>query len=93
MFKALKEKLFSARKKLEHTLEEAPSEQVQTIPDSGGPDDSPAPKPADIPADQQKKAAPRLTDRIVSFVRDREFIISEKDVSDILDELRWAFGK
>jgi len=88
MFKALKEKLFSARKKLEKTIEETAPEPSNTpepvskaLPHSEPvPEKSPALEP-------EKKTPAGFTEKIVSFVRDREFIISEKDISDILDEL------
>jgi len=79
MFKALKEKLFSARKKLEHSLEEAspvPIEKSQT-----------SLKEEQCDVSEEKKSGPTFTEKIVSFVRDREFIISDKDIADILDEL------
>jgi len=88
MFKALKEKLFSARKKLEHSIEEAPPEKTpapDTSSDSRS-DTEPIPGSSEVPASDKKQQA-GLTDKIVSFVRDREFIISEKDISEILDEL------
>lgn len=88
MFKALKEKLFSARKKLEHSIEvntPAQNEKPQGI--SRAEQIHPQ-QEVETPAPEQvKKASPKITDKIVSFVRDREFIISEKDVNDILDEL------
>lgn len=87
MFRALKEKLFSARKKLEDSIEEAePKEQVSQ--DISGPEIGDEITEEPVPAASvQKTKAPGLTEKIVSFVRDREFIISEKDIGDILDEL------
>lgn len=88
MFKALKEKLFSARKKLEHSIEEVKPEAIPT-PDSvqdakispdNGVKQVPSPEP-------DKKNPAGFTEKIISFVRDREFIISEKDIQEILDEL------
>ncbi|OQA55548.1 MAG: Signal recognition particle 54 kDa protein [Euryarchaeota archaeon ADurb.Bin294] len=89
MFKALKEKLFSARKKLEHSIEETTPVQTDKPQDVSEAEQISHPQQAvETPAPvQEKKAAPKITDKIVSFVRDREFIISEKDVNDILDEL------
>ncbi|MDD3574710.1 MAG: signal recognition particle-docking protein FtsY [Methanospirillum sp.] len=89
MFKALKEKLFSARKKLEHSIEETAHEPEGTheeLPDTSG--SSPKTEAEKIAVvSSEKKISPKFTDKIVSFVRDREFIISEKDVGEILDEL------
>ena len=87
MFKALKEKLFSARKKLENSLEEAKPEKA-VIPDAAVDADI-LPESVSTPAslEPERKSAPKFTEKLVSFVRDREFIISEKDIHDILDEL------
>ncbi|NLV26967.1 MAG: signal recognition particle-docking protein FtsY [Methanomicrobiales archaeon] len=88
MFKALKEKLFSARKKLENSLEESKPEAI-IQPESGSePEVSPVTEPAPvISLDSGKKNQAGFTEKFVSFVRDREFIVSEKDIRDILDEL------
>ncbi len=89
MFKALKEKLFSARKKLENSIEETTPEPARTLDEvlagSGSSSEVLAEKTPDL--SPEKKISPKFTDKVVSFVRDREFIISEKDVSGILDEL------
>jgi len=88
MFKALKEKLFSARKKLEHSLEETEPEKIET-PDSG-PDTQILPEQSvEDPkvSEPEKKSRAGIADKIVSFVRDREFIISDKNINGILDEL------
>ncbi|MDD1725000.1 MAG: signal recognition particle-docking protein FtsY, partial [Methanospirillum sp.] len=89
MFKALKEKLFSARKKLEHSIEEAAEpgstgEPGLISPPDAGTEIKSSSDSARIP--EEKKPA-GIAEKIVSFVRDREFIISEKDLGDILDEL------
>ncbi len=88
MFKALKEKLFSARKKLEHSIEVNTPVQDEKPQDISRAEQIHPQQEVETPAPEQvKKASPKITDKIVSFVRDREFIISEKDVNDILDEL------
>jgi fused signal recognition particle receptor len=88
MFKALKEKLFSARKKLEHSIEVNTPTQNEKPQDISRAEQIHPQQEVETPAPEQvKKASPKITDKIVSFVRDREFIISEKDVNDILDEL------
>jgi fused signal recognition particle receptor len=88
MFKALKEKLFSARKKLEHSIEVNTPAQNEKPQDISRAEQIHPQQEVETPAPEQvKKASPKITDKIVSFVRDREFIISEKDVNDILDEL------
>ena len=89
MFKALKEKLFSARKKLEHSIEETTPEPARTpeeVPAESGSSPEVLAEKTQEPS-LEKKTSPKFTDKVVSFVRDREFIISEKDVSGILDEL------
>lgn len=95
MFKALKEKLFSVRQRLETTIAEQPQpaqEEVQAPSDSlvsleqvpvGEPSGS-----VSLPDSTTKeKKAPGFAQKVVSLVRDREFIISSKDIEDSLSDL------
>ncbi len=92
MFKALKDKLFSVRKKLETSIEEknpepqpgtATAEEVLPAGKTSEPlNETPEP----VRAGEDKKPA-GFTRKVVSLVRDREFIISEKDIDEILNEL------
>lgn len=79
MFRGLKEKLFSARKKLETSITEVKDDAGVSIPQEQIPN-TPA-------VAQPEKKQTGFTEKIVSFVRDREFIISDKDIAGILDEL------
>ena len=95
MFKALKEKLFSVRQRLETTIgEQQPTADtpvdVTSTPPSG---ELPAPAASEsvqrgnqADGDRGKKA-PTLTQKVVSLVRDREFIISAKDIDETLSDL------
>lgn len=88
MFKALKEKLFSARKKLEHSIEEVKPEAIPTPDSVQDAKISPDNEVKQVPSPEPDKKNPAgFTEKIISFVRDREFIISEKDIQEILDEL------
>lgn len=91
MFKALKEKLFSVRQRLETTIEEQqPQQEASPAPVSSA--EEPA---SDVIAadqgrkvsDEREKKSPSLTQKVVSLVRDREFIISSKDIEDSLSDL------
>jgi len=79
MFRGLKEKFFSARKKLEDSLVEV---KVDADSKASGEIEQVTPE---VTSNEKKPVG--LTEKLVSFVRDREFIISEKDISGILDEL------
>jgi fused signal recognition particle receptor len=95
MFKALKEKLFSVRQRLETTISEqesaaAPCEDQASV--SAG--KIPAPPASgsaqgDIPAPEKEKGkkSPSFTQKVVSLVRDREFIISSRDIDESLSDL------
>lgn len=94
MFKALKEKLFSVRQRLETTIAEKPQPVQEDIP---SPSESPA-SSSSLPAEQtvvsspsgpeiKEKKAPGFAQKVVSLVRDREFIISSKDIEDSLSDL------
>ncbi|HWQ67036.1 MAG TPA: signal recognition particle-docking protein FtsY [Methanospirillum sp.] len=97
MFKALKEKLSSVRQRLENTIGEQPPADIPISP--AAPDTVPtiltdvtdappvsAESPAPVIAEKEKRA-PSFTDKVVSLVRDREFIISQKDIEEPLNEL------
>ena len=95
MFKALKEKLFSVRQRLETTIAEQPQpvqEEDHTSSDGKVSEIEPVvvqPAVDSPPADQgvKEKKAPGLTQKVISLVRDREFIISSKDIEDSLTDL------
>lgn len=91
MFKALKEKLFSVRQRLETTISEQPKEAPDTpspLLDSPVPSSpSQSPEPAEPEEDSRDKKKPGFAQKVVSLVRDREFIISEKDIEDSLSDL------
>ncbi|PKL59996.1 MAG: signal recognition particle-docking protein FtsY, partial [Methanomicrobiales archaeon HGW-Methanomicrobiales-4] len=92
MFKALKEKLFSVRQRLETTIVEqkplaeegmtapAPLAHEPALSDAG-------PEPISPVGESQEKKFPTLAQKVVSLVRDREFIISQKDIEDSLSDL------
>ena len=93
MFKALKEKLFSVRQRLETTIEEQ-----QPLADEGLPALTPlANEPVFVDSnsagvsppesDNKEKKSPSLAQKVVSLVRDREFIISAKEIEDSLSDL------
>jgi fused signal recognition particle receptor len=95
MFKALKEKLFSVRQRLETTIgdHQPPSESVNEsksdFENISLPSLSEAPIVSDVhPSGEERgKKAPSFTQKVVSLVRDREFIISAKDIEDSLSDL------
>lgn len=93
MFKALKEKLFSVRQRLETTMVEQ-----QPLADEGAAVHAPiAHEPAisgtgsvqtsSLSDDSREKRSPTFAQKVVSLVRDREFIISPKDIEDSLSDL------
>lgn len=87
MFKALKEKLFSARKKLENSIEVTEPEKPSPDKVSGGAEHPEIRSDNDVSPEPLKKTTAGFTEKIVTFVRDREFIISDKDIQEILDDL------
>lgn len=96
MFKALKEKLFSVRQRLETTISEQ-QPASEPLAESVSPQTSPGlPVPAasesvQADPDREKKESEKKTatfaQKVVSLVRDREFIISAKDLEDTLSDL------
>lgn len=96
MFKALKEKLFSVRQRLETTIgEHQPADDDQAA-SSAPPQVTPEPPVPEESADLQtrppensgrEKKKPGFAQKVVSLVRDREFIISVKDIDDSLSDL------
>lgn len=93
MFKALKEKLFSVRQRLETTItEQQPSEKEEiAAPTPIAPElsSSETGSVRSVPQDTEgrEKRSPSFTQKVVSLVRDREFIISSKDIEETLSDL------
>ena len=95
MFKALKEKLFSVRQRLETTIgdHQPVSDAVATpepdLPetDRSAPDVVTPSRPADPAKDDGQKKKPSFTQKVVSLVRDHEFIISAKEIEESLSDL------
>ncbi len=97
MFKALKEKLFSVRQRLETTISEQPADDgaasatqetpEPVVPQASQPQPAPVTPVAHADEGTKEKKAPGFAQKVVSLVRDREFIISEKDIEESLSDL------
>ncbi|MFH0966058.1 MAG: signal recognition particle receptor subunit alpha, partial [Methanobacteriota archaeon] len=93
MFKALKEKLFSVRQRLETTIVEqeplADEGATASVPFAHEPalSDTGSTQVSSPSSESPEKKSPSLAQKVVSLVRDREFIISSKDIEDSLSDL------
>lgn len=95
MFKALKEKLFSVRQRLETTISEKqpPADTPFDSKSSPSSDELPAPAATESvqagspDSGEKDKKSPSFAQKVVSLVRDREFIISAKDIDESLSDL------
>jgi fused signal recognition particle receptor len=95
MFKALKEKLFSARQRLETTIGEQQPAAGEEVPvpvpfageEAASSEDEPVPVKSPLTGDSRERKSPSLAQKVVALVRDREFIISAKDLEDSLSDL------
>jgi fused signal recognition particle receptor len=85
MFGGLRDKLRAARERLGGSIQAAASAPEAT--GSTGSESAPAaPQPAaERPADAQ--AAPGFVEKVKILIKDRELVVSEKDVADALSEL------
>ncbi len=94
MFKALKDKLFSFRKKVESSVDEKaldPSDDSSTlpvdIPERSDPNLVGQTKTEPVKEQKPEKSKIGFTKKVVSFVRDHELVISEKDIEGPLNDL------
>jgi fused signal recognition particle receptor len=79
MFEGLKKKLSGITRKLEDSVEAA---SVETVADVQKADTIPAGTP------EEEKTRPTFLNKVKTFVTEREFVLSEKDVDEALFELQ-----
>jgi fused signal recognition particle receptor len=85
MFGGLREKLLAARNRLSGSIQAAAEKPVSPVSE-GAPASvtSAVPLPEEQPSSGSK---PSFVEKVKVLIRDRELIVSEKDVADALDEL------
>jgi len=83
MFGGLREKLQAARNRLSGSIQAAEEKQEAPVPQGAPAGETPA-----VPEEQQSSGtAPSFVDKVKILIKDRELVVSEKDVADALDEL------
>ncbi|KQC05741.1 MAG: signal recognition particle-docking protein FtsY [Methanoculleus sp. SDB] len=77
MFDSLRDRLQGVQQKLGLSIKKAEEEAFE----------SPAPATTPAPGKTPKKSGGNLVDKVKVFVRDRELVLTEKDIADPLEEL------
>lgn len=85
MFGALREKLQAARTRLSGSIQAAEEQAESPVPQGTPAKEAPVPDVAQEPVSPGTK--PTFVEKVKVLIRDRELIVSEKDVADALDEL------
>jgi len=85
MFGALREKLQAARTRLSGSIQAAEEQAESPVPQGTTAKEVPLPDVPQEPVSPGTK--PTFVEKVKVLIRDRELIVSEKDVADALDEL------